>query len=387
MTNLSEVAPIALGAAGSLAALVSAGAALVRSRRHTDVADKRTGEDVEVVDVSANNEAVVLPRRQRWFRWPILTTAIGLILVGALFGTILEKAIIGAQPTGGPSLPCATGTANLAGSSAFGPVLQTIADDYMKACPGSHVVINTDGSIDGVRTLTNQGPPSGDTHAALSDGPSAEAPNDMGRQQLAVLVYALLVNKAVGVDHLTTDQVRGIYSGNYTNWSQLGGNPLPIRIAGREGGSSIRRTLEQYVLQGSEGVPSSNNCQTKDQISSAPTTLCELPTTADVVNAVSTVPGAIGYADIANPDTSNAVSANRVVPVVLDGRSPRIESPPGYPFRTVEYLYTWTPGIKSPIGAFAEYLKSDSAQAVLRDAGYVPCAMPGGSLDPLCTQR
>jgi ABC-type phosphate transport system substrate-binding protein len=356
--------------------------------READDNSDEISKDYQVGGGRANRKTSIHKRRQGWFRWPIVTTWIGVILVGALLGTVLAKAIIGAQPDlAGLGVPCVTGSANLAGSSAFGPIVQTIGDDYMAACPGSHIVVNTTGSIDGVRSLIDQGPQSAGDQAALSDGPRGEAPNDMGRQQLVVLVYTLLINKSVGVDHLGIDQVLGIYNGRYTNWSQLGGASLPIRIVGREGGSGTRRTLEQYVLKTTEGVLSSNNCLTKDRITSAPTILCELPTTGDVVTTVSMAPGAIGYADFANQDTKNAVADDRVVPVVLDGRYPQVGSLPGYPFWTVEYLYTWTPGVRSPIGAFVDYLKSDSAQTVLRNAGYTPCVVPGGSLNPLCTQR
>jgi hypothetical protein len=110
-------------------------------------------------------------------------------------------------------------------------------------------------------------------------------------------------------------------------------------------------------------------------------------TTGDVVNTVRTVPGAIGYADIANQATKNALTAGQVVPVSLDGRATGVQSLPHYPFWTVEYLYTWTPGTRSPISAFVDYLKSDPVQDALRAAGYTPCVAPCGSLNPLCTQR
>lgn len=344
-------------------------------------------KDYRFTGGSANRKTVIQERRQSWIRWPVVTTSIGVVLIGALLGSALANTIVGEQPTLGTGVPCVAGTANFAGSSAFGPIVQTIGDDYQAACHGAHVVVNIDGSIDGVRSLIDDGPQSAASNAALSDGPSGEAPDDMGRQQLVVLVYGLLINKGVGIDHLSTAQVLGIYSGQYTNWNQLGGPNLPIRLVGREGGSGTRRTLEQYVLKGSEGVLSSNNCLTKDEIANAPTILCELPTTGDVVSTVSTVPGAIGYADIANQNTKSAITAGQVAPVALDGRYPQVGSLPYYPFWTVEYLYTWTPGTRTPMAAFLDYLKSDAGQTDLRNAGYTPCVAASGSLNPLCTQR
>lgn len=345
-------------------------------------------KDYTVAGGHANGRTVIDMRRQNWMRWPLVTTAIGVILVGAVVGTLLGRVVVGARPdAAGPGVPCVAGTANLAGSSAFGPIVQTIGDDYMRQCPGSHIVVNTNGSIDGVRSLVDDGPQSATGVAALSDGPSDEAPEGMGRQQVVVLVYALLVNSGVGVTNLSTDQVRGIYSGRYTNWDQLGGPPLPIRIVAREGSSGTRHAFEQYVLRGSEGELSSDDCTNKDLVANAPTILCEVDTTQHVVQMVRQVPGAIGYADIANGDTKSAVSGGYVVPVALDGRYPQAQSLPGYPFWTVEYLYTWTPSTGSPIGAFLDYLKSDSAQRTLRAAGYTPCLTPTGIPDQLCTER
>ena len=355
---------------------------MVVLREATDDDSEDISKDYQVTGGRNSRRTIIQQRRQKWFRWQGATTAVGVVVVGALLGTVLAKVIIGGQPMLGPGVQCVAGTANLSGSSAFGPIVQTIGDDYMAACRDARVNVDTNGSIDGVRTLAEDGTKDADTAAALSDGPSNEAPDGMNRQQLVVLVYTLLVNRSVGVDHLSTAQVLGIFSGQYTNWDQLGGASIPIRIVGREGGSGTRRALEQYVLKGSEGVLSSNTCLVKDQVPGAPTTLCELPTTGDVVSTVSTTQGAIGYVDIANQATKNAIVANQVVPVVLDNRYPGVAALPGYPFWTVEYLYKWTSSSGSPIGAFTDYLNSDAAQQALRTAGYTPCV---GS--QLCASR
>jgi ABC-type phosphate transport system substrate-binding protein len=345
-------------------------------------------KDYEVTGGLTARKTIIQQRRQDPFRWPIVTTAIGVIVVGALLGTVLAKAIVGVQPPLAGNVQCVAGTVSLAGSSAFGPIAQTIGDQYAASCPGAHVNVNTNGSIDGVRSLVGSGPRSAATQAALSDGPSAEAPDGMGRQQLVVLVYALVVNKDVGVDHLSRTQVAGIFNGTYTNWQQLGGISMPIRIVARESGSGTRHTLEKYVLNGSsEGVASSGSCLKKDDVATAPTILCELPTTAEVVSNVSTVPGAIGYADVSNKDTKAAVATKRIMPVVLDGLAPNVRSVPQYPFWTVEYLYTWTPATTSPVAAYQDYLKTDTAQKTLQDAGYKACEAANGQPNPLCAQR
>jgi ABC-type phosphate transport system substrate-binding protein len=143
------------------------------------------------------------------------------------------------------------------------------------------------------------------------------------------------------------------------------------------------------VLDGSEGELSSDACLTRDRgFANAPTIRCERGTTEELIHTVATVPGAIGYGDVANAATKAAVRAGDIVPVRLNGRSPQVDSLPDYPFWTVEYLYTQgAPAPGSPMRDFLDYLQSDSAQASLLSAGYTPCVPKNGVLNSLCTSR
>jgi ABC-type phosphate transport system substrate-binding protein len=296
---------------------------------------------------------------------------------------VLAKVIVGgSHPVA--DIPCTAGTVDIAGSSAFGPIVQTLGQTYMANCPGAHINVDSSGSLDGVRDLEAQS--SGIDDAALSDGKSVDSTTGLRQQMVAVLVYGLVVNSRVGIDRLTSDQVRGIYSGQYTNWDQLGGVNQAIQIVGRSGGSGTRQAFERYVLHGSEGVLSSNDCLTKDLTASAPTIECERGTTQDLVNAVRATPGAIGYADMSDETTKTAIRAGQLTALSLDGRYPQVNSLPDYPFWTVEYLYTKNSEGQA-LQDFLTYLNSSSAQATLLGAGYTPCFSKDNVLNPLCTAR
>jgi ABC-type phosphate transport system substrate-binding protein len=281
---------------------------------------------------------------------------------------------------------CTTGTVNITGSSAFGPIVQTLGQTYVADCPGAHVNVDSSGSLDGVRNLAEQSAGAGADDAALSDGKSVDSTAGLRQQMVAVLVYGLVVNKNVGVDRLTTDQVRGIYGGQYTNWQQLGGADEPIQIVGRSGGSGTRQAFERYVLRTSEGVLSSNNCLSKDLSQASSTILCERDTTQELVSAVTASPGGIGYADVSDETTKDAIRAGDLIAVSLDGRYPQTDSLPDYPFWTVEYLYT-KDGEGEPLQEFLKFLNSPSAQTTLLSAGYTPCFSKDNVLNPLCTSR
>lgn len=344
-----------------------------------------TKDDFEISGGHHNGRTIIEPKPQRRFTWPVVTTAIGVILVGALVGTVLAKAIVGGQrPIVTADVQCTTGTVNIAGSSAFGPIVQTLGQTYLADCPGAHVNVDSSGSLDGVRNVAE--PSAGADDAALSDGKSVDSTTGLRQQMIAVLVYGLVVNKNVGVDRLTTDQVRGIYGGQYTNWQQLGGADEPIQIVGRSGGSGTRQAFERYVLRASEGVLSSNNCLSKDLSQASPTILCERDTTQELISAVRASPGGIGYADVSDETTKDAVRAGDLIAVSLDGRYPLTDSLPDYPFWTVEYLYT-KDDEGEPLQDFLKFLDGPSAQATLLSAGYTPCFSKDNVVNPLCTSR
>jgi ABC-type phosphate transport system substrate-binding protein len=119
---------------------------------------------------------------------------------------------------------------------------------------------------------------------------------------------------------------------------------------------------------------------------SEPTTLCERNTTQELLDAVRSAPGGIGYADVSDETTKQAVRAGDLTAVSLDGRYPLIDSLPDYPFWTVEYLYT-KDDQGAPLQAFLKYLNSPAAQATLLSAGYTPCFSKDNVLNPLCTSR
>lgn len=322
-------------------------------------------------------------RKQRRFGWPVLTTAVGVLLTGALLATLI---VSWSRPAA--TAQCATGKLSVEGSSAFVPIIDRIAAEYHGQCDGAAITTRATGSVTGVRALAPVGAAGKDELAVLSDGRSGEAGPDLEAKAVAVVVYSLVVNRAAGVDKLTTQQVKDIFSGRVRDWDQLRPGPsVPIGIVGRGQESGTRKTFEQKVLGGAEDRLTSDSCREPERDPAAATTRCERGTTAEVLTEVAAVPGAIGYADV--PAAKTAAARDQQVAVLqLDGRYPDVTSiAAGYRFWTVEYLYTkGVPDGASVLKRFLDYLASPTARAELQDAGYTPCVTKDGLLDPLCTR-
>ncbi|MGW1676727.1 PstS family phosphate ABC transporter substrate-binding protein [Saccharopolyspora sp. NPDC002376] len=329
---------------------------------------------------SISNGRITDEKQQRRVTWPLITTAVGLLLAGALVTTLLT----GVSATAG-GIACASGELQVKGSSAFAPIVGTVAAKYDETCQ-TDIRVTPTGSLGGLRELKQTNEP--DKLAVLSDGPAKDANDYVGRP-VAVVVYALVVNESVDVPDLSTDDLRKIFSGEHTDWKQVrgGGESLPINIVGRGAESGSRTVFEQKVLGGQEPPLSSDGCAKPDRQGSTTPTRCERTETQDAIAAIAATPGAIGYADA--PAVRRAIAENRPLHIVtLDGKAPTVDDAlRGYPFRTVEYLYTkGEPADDTLLKRFTTYLNSDAGQAVMHDRGYTPCTGPNGP-HPLCSPQ
>lgn len=187
-----------------------------------------------------------------------------------------------------------------------------------------------------------------------------------------MVVFAVVVNRSTDVTALTVTQLRDIYAGRLTNWKQLGGRDLPIRMVSRVGpDSGSRRTFRDKVLAGDQELGiSSDDCRTKDD-PVAKHHRCEVGTTEELLSRVNDIEGAIGYAELGGSRKYPAVTVVSIDGVVPDASKVADRS---YRFWEVEHAYTYkTPGQDSLPEAFLDYLGSMQARPILARDGLVPC--------------
>lgn len=320
-------------------------------------------------------------RTVRRARWPLATAGTGVLLAGVLLAANL---LPDTEKPAGQAIECGHGEVDVVGSSAFAPVMTTVADRYTLACDDATVRVTATGSISGVRQLAGVAPARRATMAAMSDGKVGEATGELVAQPVAVVVYTLVANESVDVAGLTVEQVRDIYAGRHRDWAELRPGPsLPIRIVGRGQESGSRRAFEQTVLGApgirSEGALTSDSCETTDRIPGAPVIRCERGTEAQQIDEITSTPGAIGYVDL--PSAGPGLTT-----LSLDGERPSVSGiSAGYPFWTVEYLYTkGIPPTGSLLAAFVDHLRGPASGTALTGAGYTPCTGKDGQLHLLC---
>ncbi|MGC4941393.1 substrate-binding domain-containing protein [Kribbella sp. DT2] len=312
------------------------------------------------------------PRPRGPGRRTLIFGALSLVLVGALVALFLVDVL---QPPDN----CAAGQVRVVGSTAVEPTVKEVRSAYVAECTQADITIAASGSRSGTRLLADTGkkdPAAAEKLIALSDGPAEEA-SELQSRPIAVVVFAVVVNRTTDVSTLTINQLRDIYAGRLTNWKQLGGRDLPIRMVSRVGpDSGSRRTFREKVLAGDQELGiTSDDCRTKDD-AVARQTRCEVGTTEELLSRVADIDGAIGYAEI-----GGSRKYPTLTPVAIDGVVPATNSVSDrtYRFWEVEHAYTAAPPKPDSLqDAFLDYLTSDQAKPILARDGLVPCGdLPG----------
>ena len=243
-----------------------------------------------------------------------------------------------------------SGAVALNGSTSMEKVVGALGEQFMSDNSGVSVTYDATGSGAGIEAASNGSADIGLSSRALKD---EEKVSGLVGTTVALDGIAVIVNPANKVADLTVEQIAQIFTGEITDWSQLGGEAGTISCIGREAGSGTR--------DGFESITKTKDACKMDQ---------ELTSTGAVIEAVAGNPNAIGYASLsALKDTVKAVTVGGVActeDTVLDG-SYAIQRP--FVFVTKD-----STALSAQAQAFFDFATSAAANDLIRAAGAVPVA-------------
>ncbi|MFG2553254.1 PstS family phosphate ABC transporter substrate-binding protein [Streptomyces sp. NPDC048581] len=284
-----------------------------------------------------------------------------------------------------PPLDCVGGTLHLTGSTAFGPAVRAAAEDYLKRCEGAGLSIPLDdnpfkGSTDGVTDLDQAGKDAGikvgeglGDRVTFTDGVASDGHPRLVPKPVAFSVFTLVVNKDAGVENLRLAQIRDIFAGRVKNWSDVGGNDVPVHLVNRDPGSGTRNTLVAKVLDGKE--PPQFTVTDCASLNATQYGSCQVTSTDTMLNTTATTPGAIGYSEAAGVDDHKA--ADQLAKLRIDGRQPTAQGveDTNYPYWQTEYAYTYGDApARSAAAAFLNFLTQQSGRDILHEHGHGLCS-------------
>ena len=258
-----------------------------------------------------------------------------------------------ASSTSAAASSTASSTAALSGNVATGGstsmknVIAALTEGFAEVEPGVTVSYDPTGSGAGITGATDKTRDIGLSSRALKDDEKA----DVEGTTIALDGIAIIVNNASKVEDLTVDQLKQMFTGEITNWSEVGGDDGEIVLIGREAGSGTRDGFESIV-------------DVKDSCKYAQ----ELTATGAVISAVEANPLAIGYASLsAVGDTVKMVTVGGVEcseETVKDG-SYEVQRP--FVFVTNKSVT-----LSEQAQAFFDFATSADAADLIRTAGAVP---------------
>ena len=245
------------------------------------------------------------------------------------------------------------------GSDTMVNLLSNLAEHYMKDHPNVSVSVTGGGSGTGIAALLN-----GTTDICASSRTINEKERGLAQTKSIVPVelsigldgLAVMVNPKNSISELSLDQIRRIYTGEYTKWTHVGGPSQDIVVLSRESNSGTYVYFQEHVLNKADFSPKARL----------------MPSTAAIVQSLGEDVGAIGYGGVAYAENPSV----KILRVKLHADSAGV-LPTEATVHSGEYpisrpLFLYTNG--QPTGAtkaFIDYCLSPAGQAIVVETGYM----------------
>ena len=240
------------------------------------------------------------------------------------------------------------GTIKLAGSTSMEKLCEAMSESFMEKNPGVTVTVEYTGSGAGLESLAAGSVDIGNASRGLKDEEKASGEVE---NIVAIDGIAVITNKSCSIKDVTSKDLAKIYTGEITDWAELGGEEQPIIVIGREAGSGTRDAFEELL-------------EVKDGCVYAQ----ELDSTGAVLAKVGTTPGAIGYVSLDVVDDT-------VSGLKIDGVEPTEEEILAGNYMLQRPFVMATKGEISGqnelVQAWFNYINSDDGKEVIKQVGLI----------------
>lgn len=247
-------------------------------------------------------------------------------------------------------------TVVIAGSTSVQPLSEVMAEEFMADNEGTSVEVQGGGSGQGIKSIEEGIADIGSLSREVKDEEKGSVKEEY---IIAMDGVAVVVNTETETEDITIEELEKIYTGEITNWKELGGKDAEITVVSREEGSGTRGAFTEItgvLVKDDEGNETDNT--TADALVQ--------PSTGSVIKTVSSTPDSIGYVSLAA--VSDEVKALKVEGVeaskdtVLDGTY-KISRP---------FVYVTGNDISESAKAFIDFVLSDKGQELVEENGFIP---------------
>lgn len=247
----------------------------------------------------------------------------------------------------------------VSGSTTVMPIAEQAAEEYMAANKGTSVLVSGMGSSAGIEQVSK-----GTADVATSSRDLKDEEQGLGLVDTPIAHdgIAAIVNSKNPVKSITTEQLRAIFAGEITNWSEVGGKNIPIDLINRDEASGTREAFAKAIMD-----------ETSFDVGAV-----ILPGTGQVREVVSRAEGAIGYISIGFVEPRFVKTS--VQALNIDGITATEENVANGTYPISRVLHLFTKGRPKGLAKrYIDYVLSDAVQnGAVVDAGFVPMSATGG---------
>jgi phosphate transport system substrate-binding protein len=252
-----------------------------------------------------------------------------------------------ATPTSEPTATPLVGQITFAGSTTLQPLAHQIGEIFTEENPDVTLDIAAGGSVVGIEAIHDGTVDIGMASRSLKP----EEAEGIDQHRVAADVIATVVHESNPVEDLALEELRDIYLGEITNWSEVGGNDESILVVVRGRNSGTRGAFDKIVLDGEE--PAAPNLDTAVAAS-------------DVAATVAEDANAIGYLGFGHFELDIKV-------IAIDGVMPSEETAHDGSYPVVRPLLFLTGPLTQPLAhQFIDFALDEQGQAIVVENGWVP---------------
>ena len=280
-------------------------------------------------------------------------------LVVAMVGSVMVGC--GSKPATdsktGTESSSATGTVSISGSTALQPLMDQTVEKFKEKNPKIEVSSQGGGSGTGLTQVLDGTVDIGDSDVFAEEKLDAAKAKELVDHKVVAEGFGIVVSKSLGINNLSSAQIKDIFSGKVTNWKNVGGPNKDILLIHRTAGSGTRATFEKTILGGDKSLENDSLGVTQDS-------------NGAVLSAMKQNDGAISYVGLAYMLTDEAKGALSLIKI--DGvASDKANICDGsYKFWSWGHMYTKGEA-KDAVKTFIDYVTSSENSASVESQAFI----------------